>query len=251
LLGDTFTGKTSLVLRFAEGHYRESARSPTVGAFFVTKRLSVHGITCKVQIWDTAGQEQFRKLAPMYYRNAAAAIICYDITSPKSFETLKYWIDELQRNVSAGSIVLAMCATKLDLSPHPDTTQAKELADATGAMFITTSAKDNTNVEYVFQKVAERVLQFQRQHMDGTNIPVTLGTTASHGHPAYAQSILPLSPPEEKKSESDPTLDDDEITVDKLESKDSSTSLGPQCGASMLCVDEGMMGADGKNCKIM
>ena len=38
MLGDTFTGKTSLVLRFAEGYFRESGRSPTVGAFFVTKR---------------------------------------------------------------------------------------------------------------------------------------------------------------------------------------------------------------------
>ena len=58
MLGDTNTGKTSLVLRFAEGYYREEARSATVGAFFITKRLQVQGITCKIQIWDTAGQEQ-------------------------------------------------------------------------------------------------------------------------------------------------------------------------------------------------
>ena len=129
ILGDTFTGKTSLVLRFAEGHYRDSARDPTVGAFFITKRLTVnvppqqqsrhqpnsstttgtksdddnndsttnandasaatHPVTAKLQIWDTAGQEQFKKLAPMYYKNAAAAIICYDVTSPTSFETLE------------------------------------------------------------------------------------------------------------------------------------------------------------------
>ena len=89
MLGETFTGKTSLVLRFAEGYYKESARNPTVGAFFVTKRLTVQGMTAKIQIWDTAGQEQFKKLAPMYYKSAAAAIICYDVTSPKSFETLE------------------------------------------------------------------------------------------------------------------------------------------------------------------
>lgn len=89
MLGETFTGKTSLVLRFAEGHYRETSRNPTVGAFFITKRLTVQGMTAKIQIWDTAGQEQFKKLAPMYYKSAAAAIICYDVTSPKSFETLE------------------------------------------------------------------------------------------------------------------------------------------------------------------
>jgi small GTP-binding protein len=179
MLGDTFTGKTSLVLRFAEGYYRDSARSATVGAFFITKRLSVQGMTCKVQIWDTAGQEQFRKLAPMYYKNAAAAIVCYDITSPKSFETLKFWIDELQRNVPAGRIVMAMCATKCDLSitPRPDTTLAEELAQETGAMFLTTSAKHNENVTLLFEQVAERVLQFQKQNSE-LNIPVRLATTA-------------------------------------------------------------------------
>lgn len=99
MLGETFTGKTSLVLRFAEGYYRDSARNPTVGAFFITKRLTVsvpvkdgeepQPITAKLAIWDTAGQEQFKRLAPMYYKNAAAAIICYDVTSPKSYETLE------------------------------------------------------------------------------------------------------------------------------------------------------------------
>lgn len=89
MLGETFTGKTSLVLRFAEGYYRDSARNPTVGAFFITKRLTVNGMTAKIQIWDTAGQEQFKRLAPMYYKNAAAAIVCYDVTSPQSFETLE------------------------------------------------------------------------------------------------------------------------------------------------------------------
>jgi small GTP-binding protein len=122
MLGETFTGKTSLVLRFAEGYYRDSARNPTVGAFFITKRLTVNmhqrqlrrqqqqqqqqddendendepvPITAKLQIWDTAGQEHFKKLAPMYYKDAAAAIICYDVTSPKSFETLECKFFEL------------------------------------------------------------------------------------------------------------------------------------------------------------
>jgi small GTP-binding protein len=89
MLGETFTGKTSLALRFAEGYYRDSARNPTVGAFFITKKLTVNDVTAKIQIWDTAGQEQFKRLAPMYYKNAAAAIVCYDVTSPKSYETLE------------------------------------------------------------------------------------------------------------------------------------------------------------------
>jgi len=104
-------------LRFAEGYYRESARSATVGAFFITKRLTVPsvGLTCKIQIWDTAGQEQFKPLAPMYYSSAAAAIVCYDPSNAKSLQTLNYWLDELHKNVPAGRIVIALAACKCDL----------------------------------------------------------------------------------------------------------------------------------------
>jgi len=179
MLGETFTGKTSLVLRFAEGYYRESSRNPTVGAFFITKRLTVQGMTAKIQIWDTAGQEQFKKLAPMYYKNAAAAIICYDVTSPKSFETLEYWMNKLQQNVPAGGIVIAMCATKCDLEDDPDTSQAEALAAETGAIFLKTSSKINSNVQLLFQKVTERVLDYQRENAGFSNaeFPVALGTT--------------------------------------------------------------------------
>jgi small GTP-binding protein len=255
MLGDTFAGKTSLVLRFAEGHYRDSARSATVGAFFITKRLTVQGMTCKVQIWDTAGQEQFKCLAPMYYKNAAAAIVCYDVTSPKSFDTLRYWIDELQQNVPAGRIVLAMCATKCDLSTHPDTSAAEELAEETGAMFLTTSAKSNENVTELFEQVAERVLQFQKQN-SGINIPVTLGTTSvdaetngslnMESHPAHAQPriLAPNStsqhPQERSLMDEKKQEEDDDDLVDRIESKDTSSAEYEQrCDSSnmLMCGD--------------
>ena len=121
MLGDTNAGKTSLVLRFAEGYYRQAPRAATVGAFFITKRIQTSGgITCKVQIWDTAGQEQFRSMAPMYYKNAAAAIVCYEVTSRRSFDVMKEWLEELHRNVPAGSIVLFIAANKSDLIPSSD-----------------------------------------------------------------------------------------------------------------------------------
>jgi len=176
MLGESFTGKTSLVLRFAEGYYRESSRNPTVGAFFITKRLTVQGMTAKIQIWDTAGQEQFKRLAPMYYKNAAAAIICYDVTSPKSFETLEYWMDKLRQNIAEGGIVIAMCATKCDLEDHPDTSKAEALAAETGAIFLKTSSKTNSNVHQLFEKVTEKVLDYQRENAGLS--PVTLATTA-------------------------------------------------------------------------
>ena len=82
MLGDTNAGKTSLVLRFAEGYYRQAPRAATVGAFFITKRIQTSGgITCKVQIWDTAGQERFKSVTRSYFRGAIGVVIAYDISS--------------------------------------------------------------------------------------------------------------------------------------------------------------------------
>eukprot|EP00816_Leptocylindrus_hargravesii_P005669 CAMPEP_0196803122 /NCGR_PEP_ID=MMETSP1362-20130617/2546_1 /TAXON_ID=163516 /ORGANISM="Leptocylindrus danicus, Strain CCMP1856" /LENGTH=353 /DNA_ID=CAMNT_0042174565 /DNA_START=93 /DNA_END=1151 /DNA_ORIENTATION=+ len=188
ILGDTCSGKTSLVLRFTEGSYM--TRSSTCGAFFITKRIQTsNGITCKVQIWDTAGQAQFRALAPMYYKHAAAAVVCYDVTSEHSFQIMRDWVDELHQNVPAGSIVLAIAATKCDLleesgdergnnnkSPAVPIEEAETMAQALGAIHITTSAKSSDGVEDLFREVVERVLRFRR-HYKNVSIPVTPGAT--------------------------------------------------------------------------
>lgn len=182
MLGDTNAGKTSLVLRFAEGHYREAAREPTVGAFFITKRIQTsNGITCKIQIWDTAGQAKFRSMAPMYYRNAAAAIVCYDVTSAQSYRVMKDWLTELHNNVPAGSIVIAIAATKCDILSRQrcgESFEAESYANELGAIFVNTSSKENIGVIDLYQRVGERVLKFR----DGTSagIPVTPGKTALH-----------------------------------------------------------------------
>ena len=184
MLGDTSTGKTSLVLKFVEGSYRDD-RPPTIGAFFITKRLLVDmdgdSILCKISIWDTAGQAQFRPLAKMYYSHAAAAILCFSYSSRQSWQVVQFWLEELHRTVPAGNIVLCLCAAKRDVLPH--VVSAKEVMDvaaANGAMVVETSAAKNQNVTQLFAQVAERVLQFQKKER-GTGlgkIPVTPGATA-------------------------------------------------------------------------
>lgn len=69
-------------------------------------------------------------------------------------------MNELRQNVPPeNNLVIAICATKCDLVPNPDTSQAEALADATGSIFMVTSAKTNANVSPLFQKISERVLQ--------------------------------------------------------------------------------------------
>ena len=108
LLGDTGVGKSSLVLRFVTNSFKSYSES-TIGASFMSKIMSVDGNKIKFQIWDTAGQEKYHSLAPMYYRGAAVAIVVYDITRKSSFTTLQMWIKEL-RQLGPEDIVIVIAA---------------------------------------------------------------------------------------------------------------------------------------------
>jgi len=161
VLGDKGVGKTSLVLRFIEGYFIAKQQS-TIGAFFLTKMISAaNGTKCKMQLWDTAGQERFRAMAPMYYRNAAAAIICFDITNEDSFAKMKEWVEELQSNVPADqNITLAIACNKCDCeeSRVVEKARAEEFGERVGAVVFETSAKANIGVEDLFKRVTEEVL---------------------------------------------------------------------------------------------
>ena len=69
----------------------------TVGAAFTTKVISVNSRRIKFDIWDTAGQEKYRSMTPLYYRGAYAAIIVYDVTDAKSYDGALSWIEEIRQ----------------------------------------------------------------------------------------------------------------------------------------------------------
>ncbi|KJE97255.1 Rab31 protein, variant [Capsaspora owczarzaki ATCC 30864] len=126
----------------------------------MSKTLIVEDQTFKYQIWDTAGQEKYRGLAPMYYRNAAAAIIVYEITRKQSFEALKHWVKEL-RQFGPSNIILAIAGNKSDLESQRQVSsdEAKEYADSIDALFVETSALTADNVSYLFEALSKRLPQ--------------------------------------------------------------------------------------------
>ncbi|KAJ2603529.1 Vacuolar protein sorting-associated protein 21 [Coemansia sp. RSA 1722] len=122
LLGEAAVGKSSLVLRFVNDEFQEN-KEPTIGAAFLTQKVRLDDTVLKLDIWDTAGQERFHSLAPMYYRNAQAAVVVYDITRSSSLERAKSWIKELQRQANP-NIVIALVGNKLDLASDGDNNSA-------------------------------------------------------------------------------------------------------------------------------
>lgn len=164
LLGEAAVGKSSLVLRFVNNDFQEN-KEPTIGAAFLTQKCNLPTRTIKFEIWDTAGQERFASLAPMYYRNAQAALVVYDLTKPTSLVKAKHWVAELQRQASPG-IVIALVGNKLDLASESEseddarkvsTEEAKTYADEESLLFFETSAKTGTNVSEVFNAIANAI----------------------------------------------------------------------------------------------
>ena len=99
LLGESGVGKTSIIDRFINDKFEDEGIS-TITASFVDKTMTFEefqGKSVKFEIWDTAGQEKYRSLNKIFYENAGAAILVYDITDKQSFEELKnYWYQQIK-----------------------------------------------------------------------------------------------------------------------------------------------------------
>ncbi|CAK9859058.1 unnamed protein product [Sphagnum jensenii] len=159
LLGDGRVGKTSLVLRYVDNVFSDK-QVATVQASYLTKRLTVDGESVTLSIWDTAGQERFHALGPIYYRDADAALLVYNLLCKDSFNRVQSWVKEL-RKMANKNIVLVIAGNKSDMDKmqHLNVGDAERYAESIGATHFVTSAKLNTGIDEVFLDVARRVLE--------------------------------------------------------------------------------------------
>lgn len=157
IVGDSEVGKTNLLSQFTRGEFTAESRT-TLGVEFASKRVETGGRVIKAQIWDTAGQEQFRAITSAFYRDAVGALLVYDITSRSSFQHVDRWLEEL-RTQADSNIVVMLVGNKCDREDQrvvsPDEPLA--LAERHGLACIETSAKDSTNVEASFTRLLSEI----------------------------------------------------------------------------------------------
>jgi len=166
LLGDTQVGKSSIVIRFVKNEF-DQYRYPTIGATFLTQKVQLQEHTVRFQIWDTAGQEKYKSLAPLYYKGAHAALVVYDITNRESFENAKGWVEELKQSEGA-NVVIGLAGNKLDLEEKRKVqkSEAEGLAAEQGFIFKETSAKNGENIWDIFTQIAEKVPRLTAEDCD-------------------------------------------------------------------------------------
>ena len=159
LLGDSGVGKTCIISRYISGAFDQNSPS-TNGASYASKIITFENLnkTISLDIWDTAGQEKYKSLTKFFYKDAAAAILVYDITQKDSFENMKnYWYEQLQE-FGSKNIILGVAGNKCDMYDKEEVNEneAKQFAEKIGAFFGITSAKNNTGINDLFMNAANK-----------------------------------------------------------------------------------------------
>ena len=159
LLGDSGVGKSSLALRYCQGRF-SPFHEVTIGAAFLQQHVRLqNGQQLKLHIWDTGGQERFRAMAPLYYRDAIGGLIVYDVTDPNSFESVRYWVNEL-RTKGPPKVCLAVVGNKCDCEADDKQVQVDEVkkyCEENDMLFFECSAKTGHNVLALFSGVSNRI----------------------------------------------------------------------------------------------
>lgn len=134
----------------------DSTYQATIGIDFLSKTMYLEDRTVRLQLWDTAGQERFRSLIPSYIRDSSVAVVVYDITSQKSFQQTRKWVDDV-RGERGNDVIIVLVGNKTDLNDKREVTvaQGEEEAKKHNLMFIETSAKVGHNVKTLFKRIAQ------------------------------------------------------------------------------------------------
>eukprot|EP00040_Diaphanoeca_grandis_P022497 m.120910 g.120910 ORF g.120910 m.120910 type:complete len:204 (-) comp28839_c2_seq1:163-774(-) len=159
VVGNSATGKSSLLMRFIDDSFDED-QGPTIGVDFKSKIVNIDGNKVKLTIWDTAGQERFRTLTASYYRGAHGVIMVYDVSVRETFKDIAMWLSELDVYAPSDLIVKMLVGNKID-KPNREvsTKEGLDFAREKSMLFIECSAKNKIGVKQAFDEVTTKILE--------------------------------------------------------------------------------------------
>ena len=157
-----------MLLKFAHNKFLDEYQA-TIGVEFGAKNVEIDNKIFRVQIWDTAGQENFRSITRAYYKNSVCALIVYDITNEDSFDIVQSWIQECKLQTPK-TVTMVLVGNKCDLECKVDRNKAKEIAEENNMLFFETSAKTGKGVDELFKKSAAKIKDnIEKNYYDLTN----------------------------------------------------------------------------------
>ena len=163
LLGDANVGKSSIAQRFCKNVFSNKHIATIGGAYLQQRVVLDNGEVMKLHLWDTGGAERFRSIANLYYKEAAVAILTYDVTNEQSLESLEYWIEELKTKAD-NDILLCLAGNKVDVPSNEikvSHSKAKKFAQENKMIFYETSARLGTGVVELFTDIAKKLYEIK------------------------------------------------------------------------------------------
>ena len=154
LIGDTGAGKTCIIIRYINDDFLPDKVS-TMGVFCSNKLVKEDNKLLRVDLWDTAGQEQYRSLGRHFYKDSYVIILVYDITNRESFENLKIvWYKDLLK-YNEKYTILAVVGNKNDLYEIEKVSEdeGRNYAKEINAIFMLVSAKNGDNINNLFNDI--------------------------------------------------------------------------------------------------
>jgi Ras-related protein Rab-6A len=150
-LGDQYVGKSSILNRFYQDKFEPDYQA-TIGLDFHSKNVNLNGNTIRLLLYDTAGQEKFKSLIPMYIRDANIILVVYDITNKDSFLHTEHWVNET-KDLKREDAIFVLVGNKIDLEENRAVTQkeAEDFANEKGFLFFEVSAKTGEQVQELFE----------------------------------------------------------------------------------------------------
>lgn len=144
----------------------------TTGMELFSKKEIIKGVKVQVNIWDTAGHEQYRAITRNFYRNSDGVIVVYDVTNKGSFETLKTWIDSIKDNTEK-SVKCLVIGNKTDLERQVQFEEAKSFCDQYEINYLETSAKENSGISESFANIVAQIIENKPEKPEGIKLTET------------------------------------------------------------------------------
>ena len=164
-VGEAFTGKTAIIQRVIYDTYEDNMVTTMVASNY-SKVIDFEGNhSIRFEIWDTAGQEKYRSINKIFYKDAAIVIMVYDISNRRTFEEIKnYWHPEIVKKNS--KVIFALVGTFADVKDETKSVseeEIKEFMTKTGILYeYKISSMNYENIKDVFNKIGECLLSIKQ-----------------------------------------------------------------------------------------
>ena len=152
-VGDSSVGKTCISKRIVSDTFQGSSSS-TLGAAYLSTAVDIDDKTVLLQLWDTAGQEKFRGMTPVYFRNAKTAFVVYSVDNKETFNDVDDWISMIKEH-GPSNVDVVLVGNKSDLEEHRQvsTIEGSDKAERNNIKFFEVSAKSGRGIQQLMQNI--------------------------------------------------------------------------------------------------